>query len=238
MAPTVDEASPNAYIGCTLGYRHRNGFRMTTVSIQLLVLAGIAVFLILKLRSVLGSREGFEPDAAPVARTAAPVEGRLDEDIEDHAPDDASRSALAAMKGVEPAFNVTEFLKGARGAYEMILMAYDKGEIDRIRPYVGDEVEHSFDTAVADRMARGLTVTSSFMGIRELTLTEATFDRTTKRAEISIRFTGEVIRAVKNAEGTVVEGNATAIQRQREVWAFSRIMGGTDPNWQLVAISD
>ncbi len=212
---------------------------MTTVSIQLLVLAGIAVFLIIKLRSVLGTRDGYEPTAAaPVARAATTVDGTLDEDIADHAPDEASRSALAAMKGAEPSFNVTEFLKGARGAYEMILMAFDKGEIDRIRPYVGDEVEHSFDTAVAERMSRGLTVTSSFMGIRELTLTEATFDRTTKRAEISIRFTGEVIRAVKDAQGNVVEGNATAIQRQREVWVFARAMGTGDPNWQLVAISD
>ncbi|NBZ86801.1 Tim44/TimA family putative adaptor protein [Stagnihabitans tardus] len=214
---------------------------MTTVSIQLLVLAGIAVFLIIKLRSVLGTRDGFEPTATtPVARSMAEtvVDGSLDEDISDHAPDGASRSALAAMKGVEPSFNVTEFLKGARGAYEMILMAYDKAEIDRIRPFIGPEVEAGFDASVADRMARGLTVTSSFMGIRELAMTEATFDRASKRAEISIRFTGEVIRAVKDAEGKVIEGNATAIQRQREVWAFARTMGAGDPNWQLVAISD
>lgn len=214
---------------------------MSSVSIQLLVLAGIAVFLIIKLRSVLGTRDGFEPTAAaPATRVSAPtvIDGALDEDITDHAPDEASRDALAAMKGAEPDFNVTEFLKGARGAYEMILMAFDKAEIDSIRPFTGPEVEASFDAAVADRMARGLTVTSTFMGIRELSLTEARFDRTTKRAEISIRFTGELIRAVKNAEGQVVEGNATAIQRQREVWAFSRLMGTGDPNWQLVAISD
>jgi predicted lipid-binding transport protein (Tim44 family) len=214
---------------------------MTTVSIQLLVLAGIAVFLIIKLRSVLGTRDGFEPTAtAPAARATGPtvVDGSLDEDISDHAPDEASRSALAAMKGVEPSFNVTEFLKGARGAYEMILMAYDKAEIDRIRPFIGPEVEASFDASVADRMARGLTVTSSFMGIRELAMTEATFDRASNRAEVSIRFTGEVIRAVKDPDGKVIEGNATAIQRQREVWVFSRTMGAGDPNWQLVAISD
>lgn len=211
---------------------------MTTVSIQLLVLAGIAVFLIIKLRSVLGTRDGFEPTPEATVARATVVEGSLDDDITDHAPDEDSRSALAAMKGVEPSFNVTEFLKGARGAYEMILMAFDKAEIDRIRPFIGPEVEASFDAAVADRTERGLTVTSSFMGIRELSLTEATFDRATGRAEISVRFTGEVIRAVKTAEGQVVEGNATAIQRQREVWSFARLMGTGDPNWQLVAISD
>ena len=215
---------------------------MSSVPIQLIVLAGIAIFLILKLRSVLGTREGYEPKAtAPTTKSGTKlevIEGSLDDDLIDNVGDDASRSAVAAMKGIEPAFSVTEFLKGARGAYEMILMAFDKGEIDRIRSFVGDEVEQSFDAAVADRADRGLSVTSSFVGLREMTLAVAEFDQTTKRAEISVRFMGEVIRAVRDATGAVVEGNATAIQRQRETWTFSRVMGAGDPNWQLTATGD
>ena len=215
---------------------------MSSAPIQLIVLAGIAIFLILKLRSVLGTRDGFEPTAAApglkVVGGTQVIDGALDHDITDNVADEVSRSALAAMKGVEPAFSVTDFLKGARGAYEMILMAFDKGEIDRIRPFVGDEVEASFDAAVADRAKRGLTVTSSFVGIRELALAAAEFNPATKRAEISVRFTGELTRAVRDASGTVVEGNATAIQRQREIWTFSRPMGAGDPNWQLTATSD
>ena len=42
---------------------------MNSSLIQLLVLAGIAIFLILKLRSVLGSREGFEKPPVPPAAT-------------------------------------------------------------------------------------------------------------------------------------------------------------------------
>lgn len=215
---------------------------MSSVPIQLIVLAGIAIFLILKLRSVLGTREGFEqPVAAPSLKPVLGgqvIDGSLDHDIIDNVEDEASRSALAAMKGVEPDFSVTDFLKGARQAYEMILMAFDKGEIDRIRPFVGDEVAQSFDASVADRTKRGLAVTSTFVGVGELTLAAAEYNPVTKRAEISVRFMGEVIRAVRDASGTVVEGNATAIQRQRETWTFSRAMGAGDPNWQLTATSD
>ena len=119
--------------------------------IQLLVLAGIAVFLILKLRSVLGTRDGFEKppipldDLRPKAKRAFEViEGGPDLDIVDHAPDgsDAAK-ALAAMKVAEPAFGVGDFLKGARGAYEMILMAFEKGDLDSIRPFLADDVEDS-----------------------------------------------------------------------------------------------
>ena len=56
-----------------------------------------------------------------------------------------------------------------------------------IRPFVGDEVEQSFDAAVADRTARGLTVTSSFVGLREMTLAAAEFDPTTKRAKMFVK---------------------------------------------------
>jgi predicted lipid-binding transport protein (Tim44 family) len=216
---------------------------MNSSLIQLLVLAGIAVFLILKLRSVLGTRDGFEQPAQP-ADDSRPrpkfevIDGGPDRDIADNTSDPASVTALAAMKAAEPSFNVTEFLKGARSAYEMILMAFDKGDLDRIRPFLGDEVAATFAAAIADRQDRGLTIASTFSGVRELALTEATFDQASKTAEISVRFTGELSRAVRDKAGTVVEGSPTAIIRQREVWTFSRRMGTGDPNWQLSATGD
>ena len=118
---------------------------MSSAVIQLLVLAGIAVFLILRLRNVLGSREGFEKSATPLpgpetSRTRKGfevIEGGPDRDIIDHAPEGSEAAkALAAMKLIEPSFSVSDFLQGARGAYEMILTAFDKGELDRIKPFL------------------------------------------------------------------------------------------------------
>ncbi len=216
---------------------------MNSSLIQLLVLAGIAVFLILKLRSVLGTREGFEqpPLAADDTRPRPKfevIDGGPDRDIADNTSDPASVAALASMKAAEPSFNVTEFLKGARSAYEMILMAFDKGDLDRIKPFLGDEVATTFSAAIADRQDRGLTIASTFSGVRDLALTEATFDPVSKTAEVSVRFTGELSRTVRDKAGTVVEGSPTAIIRQREVWTFSRRMGAGDPNWQLTATGD
>ncbi len=214
--------------------------------IQLLVLAGIAIFLILKLRSVLGTRDGFEKPPIPldevrprIRRDFEVIEGGADRDIIYHVSEgsDAAR-ALAEMKKAEPAFTVGPFLEGARGAYEMILMAFDKGDLDRIKPFLGDEVATTFSAAIADRQDRGLTIASTFSGVRDLALTEATFDPVSKTAEVSVRFTGELSRTVRDKAGTVVEGSPTAIIRQREVWTFSRRMGTGDPNWQLTATGD
>lgn len=221
---------------------------MSSSLIQLLVLAGIAIFLILKLRSVLGTREGFEKPPIPlddVRPTPRPrrdfevIEGGPDRDIIDHVPDGSGAAkALAAMKMAEPGFNVSGFLSGARGAYEMILMAYEKGELDRIRAFLSSEVAESFDEAIKAREAQGLKVEANFVGLRELALHGATFDRDTREAEVAVRFVGEITSVVRNAAGEVVEGSPTEIKRQRDVWTFARKMGSSDPNWQLVATGD
>jgi predicted lipid-binding transport protein (Tim44 family) len=221
---------------------------MSSSLIQLLVLAGIAVFLILKLRSVLGTREGFEKppipldDVRPVAkprRDFEVIEGGPDRDITDHVADgsDAAK-ALGAMKLAEPGFNVSEFLSGARAAYEMILMAYEKGEVDKVRSFLSSDVAATFDEAIRLRVEQGLTVEATFVGLRELALHDATFDRDTKTADVSVRFVGELISVVKDANGAVIEGSLNEVKRQRDVWTFSRKMGSNDPNWQLVATGD
>jgi predicted lipid-binding transport protein (Tim44 family) len=214
--------------------------------IQLLVLAGIAIFLILKLRSVLGTRDGFEKPPIPlddvrprIRRDFEVIEGGPDRDITDHVAEgsDAAR-ALAEMKKAEPAFAVGPFLQGARGAYEMILMAFEKGELDRIRPFLSDDVEASFAEAIAERERNGLTVEASFLGIKELTLHEATFTPESRFGEIAVRFVADQTYVVRNKAGEIVEGSPREVKKTRDIWTFARQMGSDDPNWQLVATGD
>jgi predicted lipid-binding transport protein (Tim44 family) len=244
----VDLIPPVTYIGISaINYQcpaEGLDVPMQNTMIQLLVLAGIAVFLILKLRSVLGTREGFEKPASPPNDTRARqnlhvVEGGADSDILDHAaPDTPIARALAVMKAAEPGFSVNTFLEGARGAYEMILMAFEKGELDKVRAFLSADIEHSFDEAIRARNEEGLTVEATFVGLREMVLHDATFDSSTKTAEIAVRYVGELTSIVRNKAGEIVEGSATEVKKQRDVWTYARRMGVDDPNWQLVATGD
>lgn len=247
----MDLRDPNPYIRPSFDMTNPGsvpaGGAMNNSIIQLIVLGGIAVFLILKLRAVLGSREGFEKPPVPTEVAPATVtrrnfeviEGGPDPDITDHAPADSSTAkALAQMKQAEPGFGVGDFLKGARSAYEMILTAFDAGEIDRIRAFLAPEVAQAFDEASAHRRGQGLSVQTTIVGIRELTLAEASYDASTRRAEVSVRFLAELTRVVKDSAGAVVEGSPSEIRKQRDTWTFGRTMGSPDPNWQLVATGD
>lgn len=218
---------------------------MSNGIIQLLVLAGVALFLILRLRDVLGTREGFEKP--PVPRQAEDnrrmsrddlqvIDGGPDADIADHTdPDGPAGRALAAMKQVEPGFSIGEFLGGARGAYEMILMGFENGDLAQIKPFLSDDVYESFAGVVEDRANRGLTVEARFVGLRELKLVDAEFDEATREGEVTVRFVGEQTIVVRDKAGEIIEGNPNEVKRQKDVWTFARIMGSDNPNWQLVA---
>lgn len=216
---------------------------MNSSFLSLLVLAAIAIFLILRLRAVLGTREGFEksPDAIKAAKPSQSrnfevIEGGPDRDITDHVPEgsDAAR-ALAAMKSAEPSFSVEEFLQGARGAYEMILMAFERGDISELRDFLSAEVAESFDEVIAARRAQGLEIEANFVGLSDIAVQDAQFDPTSREGELTVRFAAELTSLVRNANGEIVEGSATEIKRQRDIWTFAREMGSNNPNWVLVA---
>ena len=218
------------------------GVNMNSPILQLLVLAGIAVFLILRLRSVLGTREGFEKPPVPqqqqrqTRRDFDVIEGGPDTDITDFVDEDSEPAkALAAMKRVEPEFNVREFIGGARGAYEMIVMGFEQGNLNDIQPFLAEDVFDTFVDVVAAREDKGLSIEAEFVGVRESSIADATYDEDSGTAEITIRFVGELTSVVRDEGGDIVEGNPNTVKRQKDTWVFARDMGDENPNWKLVA---
>lgn len=215
--------------------------------IELVILAAIAVFVLMRLKSVLGTRTGFERPTRPMETPAEPrrrerefevIKGGadLDEDIAKVADTDGETAeALRRMAAAEPGFSPSEFLGGAKAAYEMILMAFEHGDAKTLRSLLADDVYESFISAIGAREDEGLTVEARFIGVREARIFAAHFNEETDEADIEVRFVGELISAVRNAEGEVVEGDPNEVRRQTDLWTFTRRMGADDPNWLLTA---
>ena len=217
---------------------------MNPALIELIILAGIAVFLFLRLRSVLGTREGFEkprmqPKNEAPKRDFKVIDGGEDKDITDNVDKNSkSAEALKLIKSEDENFTVNEFLSGARSAYEWILMSFEKNEIDEIRELLSEEVAEAFDAVVDQRVSQGLTIEAEFIGIRDMKLVEATYSSKTKTAEISVSFVGEMTSVVKNSSGEIVEGDSKQIKRQKDIWTFSKDIKSSSPNWLLVATGE
>jgi len=225
---------------------------MSTQLIELIILFAIAAFVLFRLRSVIGTRTGYEAPPDYLTRERRPVGKRPEvrpeaadepEDEGDLAglsrpvPEQA-KPAIAAMRRAESGFSLPVFLDGARGAYEMILMAFESGDRDTLRGLLAPDVFAAFESGIADRETKGLKVDARFVGVRDLWLEGAGFDAETDEAEITLRFVGELVTAVRDAENRIVEGDPSEVRRQTDVWTFSRRMGARDPNWLLSATGE
>ncbi|MFK5996915.1 MAG: Tim44/TimA family putative adaptor protein [Rhodobacterales bacterium] len=218
---------------------------MNPAIIQLIVLAGIAIFLFLRLKGVLGTRDGFEPKNDPLQQPKTPsakaapfevIEGGLDRDITDHVDmDSPAGQAFAKMKKAEPDFSVSEFLDGARQAYEMILMAFEGDDLETLKKFLADDVYEDFASVIKSRKEAGYKVNSTFVGVREMKVVGAKFNGRSKKAEITMRFVGELFSYVEDEKGKIIEGKRDVIKRQVDIWTFARKFGSNDPNWELVA---
>ncbi len=207
--------------------------------IDLVLLGMIAAFLVLRLRGILGRRDGFEPSqgaARPPGRAAGPIiEGRAEPASPPGwpVPDAGSvlGQTLAQMRQVDSNFDAQHFLAGAEAAFRMIVTEFAAGNREALRPLLSDETFATFESAIAARETTGEKQTSEIRDVQDATIEEASLQGTT--AEISVRFVSDQISQTLDRDGRYVSG-ADAVMELRDVWSFTRDLARSDPAWRLV----
>jgi predicted lipid-binding transport protein (Tim44 family) len=208
----------------------------SAIPVDLVLFGMIAVFLVLRLRSILGRRQGFEgiPEAAE-RRAPSPV-------IEGHAepvatasrtlPDPASESgqALAAMQAIDRNFSPTAFIAGAESAFRLIVTAFAAGDRDKLRPLLTPDTFAAFDHAITTRLAAGQTQRTEIRAMPEATIDHASLHGTL--ASITMRFVSQQVTLTLAADQSIVAG-ADAVMELVDVWTFTRDLKATQPAWHL-----
>ncbi len=223
-----------------------------------ILLLAVAVIIFFRLRSVLGRRTGNErprprldpyatPDAAspregsvvtlPRAEARPPVSkpagASIDERLGNVPADSRALKPLREIAAADPAFEIGAFLKGAKAAYESIVTAYAHGDRDTLRNLLSPEVYGSFNAIIAERETREETTEFSFVGIASAEVTDANLAG--QMAHVTVRFESDLVTAVRDRAGNVVEGDLKAVRRVNDVWTFARDLRSPNPNWRLVA---
>lgn len=219
--------------------------------IDIIVLAGLAAFIIWRLWGVLGRREGHENPTEFTGRAPASSRSGNDNVVtmpgarEAATPADFSAIApegsalaqgLTEVQLADRHFDPQGFLQGARQAYELIVTAFAVGDRRELRPLLSDEVYADFDGALRAREGEGQKVEMTFIGIDVAKLTAAQMRG--RIAEVTVKFVSEVISLTKNADGIVIEGDPTTQRKVTEIWTFSRDTTSSDPNWLLIATDE
>jgi predicted lipid-binding transport protein (Tim44 family) len=210
------------------------------VTVEIILLALVAVFVGLRLYAVLGRRTGHEqqpvtrPDAIPGQETPAPIADVSPERSEGSGLvyEEAAATGIRAIVAADPSFDVARFLEGAQAAYRMILEAYWKGDQEELAYLVGDEVRASFAEAISAREAAGEKLDNRLIAIERAVIEDATLSG--RVASIDVRFDADIAAVTRNQDGGVVAGSLTDAVETHDVWTFRRTLGSDDPNWVLV----
>jgi predicted lipid-binding transport protein (Tim44 family) len=226
-------------------------------NIYTIIFLALAVFIFLRLRSVLGQRTGrerppYDPySARDAVRTPAsenvvalprPAEASP-KPVVDVAPADrwkdvaepgsAVATGLDAIVALDPSFDPKHFLTGARAAYEMIVTAYAQGDRRNLKTLLSREVYDGFESAIKEREGRGETAETRFVSIDKADITGA--EVRAKTAQVTVRFVSQLVSVTRDRAGNVIEGNPDKVTDVTDVWTFARDLSSRDPNWKLVA---
>jgi len=212
--------------------------------VDLVLFGMIAAFLVLRLRSILGRRTGFERPPAqnfqpPPGTAAGPIiEGRAEPVPAPTrpVPDPASPlgGTLARMKTIDRNFDPATFLAGAEKAFEMVVAAFAAGDRAGFRNLVGDEVFQSFDLAISAREQAGHTQVSEIKSIEGATIENAALRGSV--AQVIVRFVSDQISMTKDHTGQPVAGT-DAVTEITDLWTFERDLSSRDPTWRLTAVN-
>lgn len=227
---------------------------------DIILFALIAIFVVLRLRSVLGTRDGheggyedrFNRDDTQAERRGEPASGDEDNVValpgrgeaqaqDQDAPPAADETfgyegpvaqGIQAIRAADPRFLPGEFLEGARMAFEMILNAYAQGDLKTLKSLLSSDVYGGFAQAIEEREKANQTLQETLVGINDATIVEAQLDG--RDAVVTVKFVSEQISALLDTDGTVVEGDPAKVVSVTDYWSFARSTKSRNPNWMLV----
>jgi predicted lipid-binding transport protein (Tim44 family) len=211
------------------------------LTVEIVLLAMIALFVGLRLYAVLGQRTGHEqqpvitrPDAAPeqVPVTAAPDVPSNPAEPSGFAYEQGASAGVRAIIGADASFDVARFLEGAQAAYRMVLEAFWKGDRAELAHLTGPEVREAFETAIEEREAAGHSLENRLVAIERAGIENARLDG--KVAEIEVRFDAFIAAVTRDKEGEMVAGSMSDAVPTNDIWTFQRDLASKDPNWLLV----
>ena len=187
--------------------------------IDIILLAMIAGFIFLRLRTILGKKTGFDgKQTTEFEKILKNVNVETGSKFVNEFDDKAKK----------------EFISGAKVAYETIITDFSDNDnkLTTSKPLLSKKIYDQFNEALLDRDKRGLNAEITFIGVNSATIKE--HKKINHNLQVTVDFISEVITCVKDKSGKIVSGSPEKIKKIYDTWVFSRDMRSNNPNWLLI----
>jgi predicted lipid-binding transport protein (Tim44 family) len=213
---------------------------------DIILFAMVAGFLVLRLRSVLGRRTGNERRRDLFVRRPRTVADKLPTLAENGAttvhpplsaaPDNPVAEGVNQIRRADPSFDPSQFLDGARAAFEMIVTAFAGGDKAALRPLLSDDVFHRFVAAIDERFGAKESLETRIIRLDSSDIIES--ELLGRTAQVTVKLVSQQINVTRAMDGSIVDGDPQHPIEKTDYWTFARDTRSTDPNWVLVATSN
>ena len=211
--------------------------------VDILIFAIIAIFLGLRLRNILGSRDGYEQSPEEMGQRQAMPQTPDNDDVSDEGmkkvvpirPAALSGSGISAIKKADPSFQEDQFMQGAASAFAMVLTAFAEGDLSQLRRLLGYDLFNEFSDAIRDRNAENESLSLVIDEIEDVQILDG--EMADGIASVTVRFVSKQTRRLFDGDGNEIVDDASLNEAVIDVWTFERDTQIADPNWKLVETS-
>ncbi len=193
--------------------------------LDIILLAMIAGFIILRLRNILGRKTGHQE------KTFSDFKEKKFEQFK----------KVSTIRDIKPknefdAKEKKQFLKGAEIAYETILTSFSKGDKENLKTLLTERMQNNFSSAIAERNAKKIKSELTFVGVKSSAI--QSFEKSAEALYFTVKFVSEIISVKKDKDNKVVEGDPNKIKTVIDHWKFTKKVSSPNPNWYLAEIKN
>ena len=200
--------------------------------VDILIFAIIAIFLIMRLRSILGSRDGFEQTQAKNSSFQSAEQSQSAQNIIPLHGEPVHTTGLDAVRQADKTFSDDSFMQGAAAAFPMILTAFAEGDLASLRRLLGYDLNQEFTESINQRNKNNDELDIIIHELQDVELLDGEVSDTI--ASVTVKFTSLQSRILKDSSGEQIEDESFTDTQMTDIWVFERDVSLSDPNWKLV----
>jgi predicted lipid-binding transport protein (Tim44 family) len=201
--------------------------------LDILIFAIIAVFLILRLKNILGTKTGFEDSNFNKNKTENNIANVVSIDTKKTTQsNDKENKETLKIKEIDKTFDHIQFIEGSQIFFKMILDAFVEGNLDKVKEFIKPSVLKNFNFAIKERNKESETLIINLKIINKTEIFSSEISKTVLR--ISVLFESFQIKALKDKDNNLIDGDLNKEILVKDIWVFERKINYSNPNWTLI----
>ena len=197
--------------------------------LDILIFGVIAIFLIFRLKNILGTKTGFEETNINKKNQDKQFTNVVSLETKKN---DLENIEINKILEVDPKFDASNFLTGSKTFFEMVLKSFVNGNLDNIKKFTKPSVLKSFKVAIDDRNKEQETLIIDLKSITENKITKTTINKSS--IKINVKFQSLQIRALMDKNNKIIDGDNKKEIIVNDEWVFEKKVNDNNPNWTLI----